>query len=809
MALEDARPDRFDGASAAEHEPVKALDRKLLREVVRLRGQALTIAIVVASGVACYIALQSAWRALYQSRDLYYQTNHFAEVFVHLERAPKSVAGQVSELPGVARAYPRIVEQVRLPMDDLISPARGDLISVPSTGRAPMNGLVLRAGRNLEPGRYDEVLLNEPFAKAHGLEPGDHISAVINGKLRDLLVVGHALSPEYVFAVDSGLLMPDDERFTPLWMLEDAIAAAYRMEGAFNDLSVKLEPGANQDSVLSAIDRVLKPYGGLGAYTREHQLSHSVLTSEIQGIETLVIFLPTVFLGVAAFLLNVVFSRLVALQRPQIAVLKAMGYRNATIATHYLKMVALIVSFGALIGLGLGVWLGKGMLAMYAEFFRLPQMPQRVDLSVSINAILFSLIAGALGASMSVRAAVKLPPAAAMRPPAPAKYRTAALERWGMTKWMSQPALMVFREIWRSPGRTALSSLGIALALSIVILGRFGYDAYGPMMMVQFERQQREDLTVSFSDAMPERGLGYLAHVPGVEEVEGIRATPVRMRSKHHWRDTMLMGIPDASRLRQLFNLEFKNVPIPKDGVLLTSVLGKILNVEPGDVVQIELKEGDRGTRELTVAGLIEEGFGLQGYLSKDNLHRLLRESPRFSTALLRIDVPTEAEVQSRLNEIPAIQAVSRKSDAIASFEKQTDETMKVMTLIMTLFATAIAISIVYNNARVSVSMRGRDLATLRVLGFTRGEISAILLGEQAVQIAIAIPLGLLLGTLGAKMLIASWADPEIFRIPFIISDQTYAFSVAVVLASGIASALLVRRKLDRLDLIAVLKTRE
>ena len=788
---------------------MRALDRKLFREVVRLRGQALTIAVVVASGVACYIALQSAWHALYQSRDLYYETNRFADVFAHLERAPKSVARQVAELPGVANAYPRLVEQVRLPMDDLISPARGDLISVPPAGKAPLNGLVLRAGRNLEPGRYDEVLVNEPFAVAHGLAPGDHLSAVINGKLRKLLIVGHALSPEYVFAVDTGLLMPDDERFTPLWMLEDAIAAAYQMEGAFNDLAVKLEPGANVDAVLSAIDRLLKPYGGLGAYAREHQLSHSILTSEIQGIETLVIFLPAVFLGVAAFLLNVVFSRLVTLQRPQIAVLKAMGYRNPTIALHYFKMVALIVSFGAVIGLGLGVWLGKGMLAMYAEFFRLPQMPQRVDLAVSVNAIVFSLLAGALGASLAVRAAVILPPAAAMRPPAPAKYKTAAIERWGLTRWVRQTSLMVFREIWRRPGRTALSSLGIALALSIVILGRFGYDAYGPMMMIQFERQQREDLTVSFVDAMPERSLGYLAHVPGVEEAEGIRSTAVRMRSGHRWRDTVLMGISNEARLRQLFDLDFRHVPIPDEGVLLTSVLAEILDVEEGDTIEIELKEGDRGDRQLIVAGLIEEGFGLQGYLSKQNLHRLLRESPRFSSALLRIDAPMESEVQSRLNDIPAIQAVSRKSDAIASFEKQTDETMKVMTFIMTLFATAIAISIVYNNARVSVSMRGRDLATLRVLGFTRGEISAILLGEQAVQIALAIPLGLILGTLGAKALIASWADPEIFRIPFIISDQTYAFSVAVVLASGVASALLVRRKLDRLDLIGVLKTRE
>lgn len=788
---------------------MKALDRKLLREVLRLRGQALTIAVVVASGVACYISLQSAWRALYDSRDLYYEANRFADVFVHLKRAPKSVAGRISEMPGVARAYPRIVKRIRLPMADLVSPARGDLISVPPSGRAPLNGLVLRAGRHLEPGHYDEVLVNEPFAKAHGLEPGDRLSAVINGKLRELHIVGLALSPEYVFAVDTGLLMPDDARFTPLWMLEDSIAAAYQMEGAFNDLAVRLEPGAHEDAVLTAIDRVLEPYGGLGAYTREHQLSHSILTSEIQGIETLVVFLPVVFLGVAAFLLNVVFSRLVSLQRPQIAVLKALGYRNRAIGLHYFEMVALIVVVGALLGVGLGIVLGREILAMYAELFRLPQMPQRVDLGVSTSAVVLSLVAGALGASFAVRSAVQLPPAEAMRPPAPAIYRVSTVERWGLGRWLTQPATMVFREIWRHPGRTAISSLGIALALSIVILGRFGYDAYGPMMMLQFENQQREDITVSFADAMPNRGLGYLAHLPGVEEVEGLRTTPVRMRSRHRWRDTQLIGIPETSKLRQLFDLDFERVGIPKEGVLLTNVLAEILEVEPGDTVAVELKEKDRGRRELVVAGLIEEGFGLQGYLSKAHLHGLLREAPTFSSALLRIDEPHERLVQSRLNDIPAIQAVSRKSDALASFEQQTEETMRVMTLIMTLFATAIAISIVYNNARISVSTRGRDLATLRVLGFTRGEISAILIGEQAVQIALAIPVGLVLGTVGAKWLIAAWTDPEIFRIPFIISDQTYAFAVSVVLLSGLASAFLVRRKLDRLDLIGVLKTRE
>lgn len=788
---------------------MNALDRKLFRELVGLRGQALTIALVVATGVACYIGFKSTWRALYDSRDAYYESKRFADVFVHLERAPKSVAARINELPGVALASPRIKERVRLPMDGLMSPARGDLISLPSAGKAPLNGVVLRAGRDLEPGNYDEVLVNEPFAKAHGLGPGDHLSAVINGKLRWLRIVGLALSPEYVFAVDPYLIMPDDKRYTPIWMLEDAIAAAYQMEGAFNDLSIKLEPGANEDAVLTAVDQALEVYGGRGAFMRERQLSHSILNGEIRGVEALVIFLPSVFLGVAAYLLNIVFSRLVTLQRPQIGVLKAIGYGNFSIAVHFFKMVAVIFGIGALAGIALGSWLGDAFLTMYAGFFRLPQISQRIDVGVTATAIALSLLSGAIGVSMAVRAAVLIPPATAMRPPAPSRYRTAPIEQLGVTKWMTQTTIMVVREIFRRPGRTALSSLGISFALSIVILGRFSFDAFGPMMMIQFERQQREDLTVKFERAMPQRSLGHLDHIPGVEEAEGVRVSPVRLRSRHRWRDTVLIGVPAESRLLRLYDLDFRQVPIPKEGVLLTSVLAEILDVKEGDVVQVELKEGDRGERELTVAALIDERFGTQGYLLKPYLHELLREGPRFSSALLRIDATMEREMQQRLTEIPSIQLVSRKRDMVASFENQTARTMKFVTLILTLFATAIAISVVYNNARVSLSVRGRDLATLRVIGFTRADISAILLGEQAVQMAFAIPLGVVLGTLGARALVANRIDPEVFRVPFMVSSQTYAFSLVVILMSGLASALLVRRKLDRLDLIKVLKTRE
>ncbi|MFZ1864498.1 MAG: ABC transporter permease [Polyangiales bacterium] len=788
---------------------VKVLDRKLLRDLLHLRGQALTIALVVAVGVANYITLRSAWRALEMSRVAYYEHYRFADVFARLKRAPDSVVERIQDVRGVASVYPRVIEEVLLPMDDMLTPAHGEIISLPIHGRPPLNDVYLKAGRFPEPGRGKEVLVYEPFAKEHDLTPGSTIPAVLNGKLHELFVVGLALSPEYVFAVEPGGITSDDERFAPMWMSRTAIAAAFQMEGAFNDVVLHLEPGADERAILIAIDRILEPYGGLGAYGRKLQISNSILDGELAQIEAMVLFLPGVFLAVAAFLLNVVFSRLVTLQRGEIAVIKAVGYRNTTIAFHYFKMVSIIVLIGSLLGVGLGAWLADAMLDLYGQFFRLPMIRGRIDLPVAINAIMASFVAAVAGIGFAIRAAVTLPPAEAMRPPSPTRYYASPVERIPGLRRIRQTTMMVFREIWRRPLRTALSAAGIAFALAIIILGRFGKDAHGPIIDLQFGRQQREDISVNFTEEVEERALGYLAHLPGVDQVDGYRATPVRFRLGPRWRDSVVVGLPPDSHLRRLFNRQFQPVQIPRDGIMITNVLASILGAKPGDMIEIELKEGDRGTRQVPISGTIDEAFGLQGYMQKNRLHELLREEPTITTALIRVDPEWEAELHRRLTDIPTVQSIHRKRTLLERFEEQTRRTMQVITLILTLFATAIAVAVVYNNARVSLSVRSRDLATLRVLGFTRTEISAILLGEQAVQVVLGIPFGLVLGTLGAKVLIELQADPEQFRMPMLISSQTYAFSVVVILAAAALSALLVRRKLDTLDLIGVLKTRE
>jgi putative ABC transport system permease protein len=788
---------------------VSALDRKLARDLVRLRGQALTIALVVAAGVASYVTLRSTWASLTASRDAYYDRHRFADVFAHLERAPRSVAAEIEAVPGVASVYPRVVESVLLPVEGMLEPATATLVSIPLGREPPLNGLYLRAGRLPEPGRLDEALVIDSFAAAHGLVPGDRLPAVINGARRELQIAGIALSPEFVFPVSPGDFAPDDKRVAILWMDVDVLGPAFQMDGAFNDVVLALQPGVTPGPVVAELDRILEPYGGLGAVARAKQASNFMLEGELSQLEQFATAFPLIFLAVAAFLLNVVLSRLVALQREQIAVLKAVGYRNRRIALHYLELVLAISLVGAALGVAVGAWLGGAMTDLYARYFRFPALVYRLDPSVAAVGVLVtvaSAVAGALGAARSI---AKLPPAEAMRPPAPARFRVSRLERGRLGRLLGPSATMVVRELRRRPLRLALSALGIAAGVGVLVVGRFGYDSFDYLIHGVFHEEQAGDMTVALIRPMPERAVGELAHLPGVLAAEGNRAVPVRLRAGHVHRESAILGLADPPRLRRLVDRHARPVGLPGgDGLAISRKLGELLGLGVGDVVTVEVREGNRPVRRLPVAALVDDAFGLQAYMSSAALHRLLGQERSVSLVHLRVDPTRLDDIHRRLEQMPAVAQVTRKQTLIDRFNAQTGETMLAMTLIMTAFAAVIAIGVVYNNARVALSMRSRDLASLRVLGFTRREISAVLLGELAVQVVLAIPLGLVLGTWWAGAIMSS-VDPEVYRLPIVVSTQSYAFAVLVAGGAGLISALLVRRKLDHLDLIAVLKTRE
>lgn len=788
---------------------VSSLNRKLFRDLFRLQGQVITIALVVAAGIAAYVTMRGTWASLLDSRDAYYDRYRFSHVFAQCKRAPLALADRIEALPGVASVATRLVELVTLPLPDEPEPAAGQIVTIPDSGQQPpQNALALKSGRWPEPGRGDEILVLDSFANARNVAAGQTLSVILNGKERDLRVVGTALSPEFVFAMEPGAAMPEADRFAVMWMFREAAAPAFDLDGAFNSVVLRLQPGASEPAVLAAIDELLEPYGGFGAVGRSHQESNYFLEEELGQLEQMATFVPVIFLAVAAFLLNVVLSRLVWLQRGQIAALKALGYSDRAIGLHYLQLVSVVVVLGALVGLVLGVWLGRGYTELYTMYFRFPVLRYRLDASVASVAILVSLGAALVGALATMRRIARMPPAEAMRPPAPLAYTRSWVDRLGAVALFGQASRMIVREILRRPLRTALSSLGTAMAVAILVAGRFGVDAFEVLLDKVFQTAMTEDLAVNFIRPMPERAVRELGHLPGVHHAEGLRMVPVRVSSGPRARDALFDGREPGLRLRRLMDGELKDVALPEGGVLLTRKLAEILHVSVGEQVRVQLREGHRGTETVVVSGLIDEPYGLFGHMRLADLNRLMDEDRMVSMALLDVDPSALDDVRRRLRRRPHIRAVSRRMATIESFRRQTGAVWGAMTAILTLFAATIAVGVVYNNARVALSMRSRDLASLRVLGFTRAEISAVLLGELFVQVLLAIPIGLVLGTWMADGLMAM-ADPERFRMDAVISSRTYAFATLVTLLSGLVSALLVRRKLDRLDLIGVLKTRE
>lgn len=787
---------------------LRALDRKLLRDLLAMKGQAVAIGLVLGAGIAMFVTYHSNFDSLRRTQDAYYDRFRFAHVFASLKRAPLRLEERIAAIPGVARAATRVVADVTLDVEGMSEPAKGRLISVPAGAAPVLNGVFLRSGRWLEPGRPDEVLLSEAFANANRLRPGDRLSALINGRRRGLRVVGLGLSPEYVYVVPPGELIPDDRRFAVLWMERQALASAFDMEGGFNDVTLRLEPGASQPEVIARLDRLLDPYGGVGAQPRALQISHWTLDNELRQLQSFGVLVPAIFLGVAAFLLNVAMTRALAIQRPQIASLKALGYANREIAWHYVKWALLIAGFGSAVGVAAGSWLGAGMIALYNQYFRFPILLYQLSGGIAVQALLIGLAAAALGAALAVRRAVAIPPAEAMRPEPPARYRTSLVEHPRLQPRLTHATRMVLRNLERQPWRALSTVVGIAFAVGILLFGFAFLDAMTLLGDLQFGSALRQDVTVSFVEPVSARALHEVRALPGVLAVEPLRAVPARLRFGHRYRNLAVSGQLAEPDLNRLVDLEGRVARLPAHGLTISRILGSVLGVRPGDTVTLEVLEGARPVRRVEVAALVDDAMGIAAFMEIGALHRLLREAGSLSGVYVLADEAALGELFGRLKAIPAVAGVAITRAALESFRAVMAENFDLITTFNVGFAAIIAFGVVYNAARISLSERTRELASLRVLGFSIAEISLILLGELALLTLLAMPPGLLVGV-GLSQWVLSGLQSEVYRIPVVITWKNVAWSLLTVLAAAAVSGFAVRRKLDHLDLVAVLKTRE
>ncbi len=787
---------------------ISPLDRKMLRDLWQMRSLAAAIAVVMGCGVALFLLSRSMFQSLELTQQTYYERYNFAHVFASLKRAPDSLIDRIAEVPGVARAQRRIVVPVNLSIPGFDEPVAGRLVSVPDEGMPRLNQLFLRRGRWLTPRSDDEVLAGEAFVDANKLRVGDSISAVINGRLKELRIVGVALSPEYIYEIKPGDMVPDNRHFGVLWMNEEALSTAFDLDGAFNDLSVTLMRGANAADVIQRIDELIEPYGGLGAFERKDQLSHQFVQNEIDQNKNMGLFAPSIFLGVSAFLINVVMSRTINAQREQIAALKAFGYTNFEVGWHYIKGVLLIVAMSLAIGIPAGAWFGWIVTGMYAKLFHFPVLLFRIYPSVIASSVGVSTGAAVVGAIGSVIQATRLAPAEAMRPQTPSGFGPTLFERLGLGRYVPPVALMIVRQLERHPFKTGLSTLAISLGVSVLVIGNFFQDSIDYMMNAQFHWVQRYDMSVTTTEAVGDRAVYELASMPGVLRAEPNRAVSARLRAGPRSRRVGIMGIEPDNELFGLVNMDGRETPLPPHGLLVSKKLAEVLRVGVGDTVQLEVLVDKRPVREVTIAATLQDFAGLQAYMDLEELRQIMLEGPVVTGVHLLVDKKYRDALYRELKETPQVAGVLVKEHSIQSFNNTIAENLGIMKRINLIFACIIASGVVYNSARISLAERSRELATLRVIGFTRREISTILLGELAIVTLLALPLGMALGTFFAWWMCTMF-DMELFRFPMVVTNQTYAWSALVVILAATVSGLIVRRNLDHLDLVAVLKQRE
>ncbi|WP_316860247.1 FtsX-like permease family protein [uncultured Cohaesibacter sp.] len=784
------------------------LDRKLLRDLWRIKGQAIAIALVIATGVSLLVMMSGIITSLEETKRAYYERNRLADIFAPVKRAPQHLTRKLADLPGISAVEGRISGSALISLPSLDLPLRATAISLPDNRETRLNTIYLTDGRRLDAKNADEIILLSGFAKAHDLKPGDHLSATMNGSKRTFQIVGLAQSPEFIYSVAPGEMISDDSRFGVIWMSQTALAAAFDMQGAFNEALLAIGRGNNLQATLEGIDRILDPYGGLGAYGLKDLTSNRFVVEEIEGMRSSSSVVPPLFLAVAAFLLNIVVSRMVQAEREQIGLIKAFGYSDLEVGLHYFKLVLIIAIGGSLLGCVGGISLGRAMMPLYLEFYKFPILLFRLDPASFAIAILTSIFAASAGGLFVLRQVFALTPAVAMRPPAPADYSSTGRFGKRLNKLLDQPSRMVLRRITRQPGRMLGSLVGIAcgMALSVSMISMLS--SFDQTIEMTYTVMNRSHVTVTFTHAISPDVIHELKSIEGVLDVEPERAVSVEFKNGLYSYRGAINGLVTEQRLKRALDKDTAPIFLPERGIVLSHSLAKTLNISPGEMLSVKILEANRPTLRIPVTAEAESLLGSPAYMRMETLDRLLNEPNRISSAYLRIDMQRKGAIFKALKSRPYVAGVSLKSDERAAFQNMMDTGAGSMRFVMLIIAAIITFGIVYNAARIAFAERQRDLASLRVMGFTKSEVAFVLLGELGLVTLAALPVGSLLGYYFTQVIAAGFST-DLYQVPTMFIPASYGKAALAIIVASVASGWLVKRDIDRLDLVESLKVRE
>lgn len=792
---------------------MKILLRKLFRTIWKTKGQFFAMVAVVALGITMYIAMTTALYNLTRSQETFYRGNNFADYFFHVVRAPQEITRQIEAINGVVKATGRIQKDVPI-LKDNGERAIARLTSYPLPMDKEVNRLQVQEGRlftaNPTSGEI-EVLLDPQYTQANEVSKGQHVVIVAEGKKVFLSVTGTATSPEFIYAMkDAASIIPEPKVFGIVMIPLNQAQQVLNMSGQINQVVVKLAPGADEEEIASRIKTLLEPYGNLADYPRKQQLSHAMLQAELDGLAASSRFLPVMFLGVAAAIQIVLLRRMIKTQRLQIGIMKALGFSNWGVMLHYTSYALSITMLGAVLGTFFGLMMASLLSHTYTLYFNLPEAIGGVNLEAVFFSFLLSALVGSLSGLSASRQVLKIRPAEAMRSEPPRSGGKTALEKWGWL-WHRLGATwkMTLRTLSRNKVRFAVVLAGMVAAIGMLLIAFFGNDSIDYMLERHFYQEIHYDCLLRFAGPVNENELLNITRLEGVNRAEPLMELPVKLHFQGRSDDDLLLGLQPRTTLKAIYDANDRLVAVPEEGLVINQLRAKKLGLEVGDIVEVEtlLGLGPTHTAELKVVGINKQLVGSESYCSLQQANRLLGEGQVITAAMLKVDPGLQDSLHNALNEMSGITSVLNRQKELDNFQAMMGS-MIYFTGIMSIFALVLGFAIVYNAAVLSFSERSREMATLRVLGFTAAEISGLLFKETMLQSALGILVGLPVGRLMIESYVNS-VSTDLYSMPVVIYPSTYLYAGLGGIIFIMVGHFFAVRGVKTLDLVEVLKSRE
>ncbi|MFZ5597034.1 MAG: ABC transporter permease [Bacillota bacterium] len=787
--------------------------KKLYRTIWQIKGQFFSLVAVVALGITTYICMSTTYYNLEVCKKIFYQECNFADYYFQVIRAPEQVVAQIERVPGVTMVNGRIVKDVSLIKQDR-QKAKVRIVSYQFPEEKKINRLHMFSGRMFEDSASASQLtaiVDSQFAAANNLTSGSTLNVLSNGKAVPLTVIGTATSPEFTYPVkDIATMLNDPTSFGVVTLPHKQAQGLLDMEGQINSIIIRISPGSDENRIKESIKAILLPYGYQGEYPQKDQSSNSYINSQLDqlGAETRVI--PTLFLIVAAAIQFIMLGRMIKMQRLQIGIMKALGYKNYQIIWYYTSYALVIGFLGTVIGIGLGFLLSIYLTNVYLWFYNLPHYSYNISLSLTVKALVIGMGAGLLSGWLATRRIVKISPAESMRPEPPTQGRKIIFEQWTAFWQRLEPSWkMTLRGIGRNRMRFWVTVMGVSFAVGLLVVAMFFNDSINYSRQMAFYTEQKSDLTAKFAQPVEINEAAQLSGIHGVAVAEPVLEVPVRISANHKFSDVILIGYYPDSRLKTIEGVDGQRLSIPGEGITVSRKTAEKLGIGVGDQVQIETKLGigENHISSCRVMGISRQVAGKNSAASLDTVNKMLQEHNLITGVMLKTDPGLYDKVEREISDIPGVYDIVSREKEVENFNRNMDS-IRTSVWILTGFAILLGCAIIFNSSLISFGERQRELATLRVVGMKSLEIAAVLRNEVILQCLLGLLAGFPLGRLMAEG-VARIVSGEVYELQAVVSLQTYTISTFLTMAFVFAGYLIAVRGIKNLDFLEILKNRD